>query len=127
MKDYIDSYKIGLWEEYNFRFLLADCTTAFREVVRRQKLKNSSDVSELKFLEHCKELYDLAFLLKVYLDIKQYNSDGTKRSYNERSSEFKKTYNEIKEQLEDVLLIDFDYPSSYDLNVYDKNSSMRID
>jgi len=66
-------------------------------------------------------------IIKVYLDIKQYNSDGTKRSYNERSSEFKKTYNEIKEQLEDVLLIDFDYPSSYDLNVYDKNSSMRID
>ena len=44
MKDYIDSYKIGLWEEYNFRFLLADCTTAFREVVRRQKLKNSSAI-----------------------------------------------------------------------------------
>jgi hypothetical protein len=66
-------------------------------------------------------------IIKVYLDIKQYNSDGTKRNYNERSSEFKKTYNEIKEQLEDVLLIDFDYPSSYDLNVYDKNSSMRID
>jgi len=66
-------------------------------------------------------------IIKVYLDIKQYNSDGTKRSYNERSSEFKKTYNEIKEQLEDVLSIDFDYPSLYDLYAYDKNSSMRID
>ncbi|NBU99273.1 MAG: hypothetical protein EBS19_13860, partial [Spirochaetia bacterium] len=42
MKDYIDSYKIGLWEEYNFRFLLADCTVTFQEVVRRQKLKYSS-------------------------------------------------------------------------------------
>jgi hypothetical protein len=66
-------------------------------------------------------------IIKIYLDIKQYNSDGTKRSYNERSSEFKKTYNEIKEQLEDVLSIDFDYPSLYDLYAYDKNSSMRID
>jgi hypothetical protein len=66
-------------------------------------------------------------IIKVYLDIKQYNSDGTKRSYNERSSEFKKTYNEIKEQLEDVLSIDFNYPSLYDLYAYDKNSSMRID
>jgi hypothetical protein len=66
-------------------------------------------------------------IIKVYLDIKQYDSDGKKRTYNERNSELKKIYEEIIEQLEDVLVIDFEYPSSYDLNVYDKNSSMRID
>jgi hypothetical protein len=66
-------------------------------------------------------------VIKVYLDIKQYDSDGKKRTYNERNSELKKMYKEIKEQLEDVLVIDFNYPSSYDLNVYDKNSSMKID
>jgi molecular chaperone Hsp33 len=44
MKHPIDSYKIGLWEEYNFRFLLADCTLTFKEVVRRQNLKNSSAI-----------------------------------------------------------------------------------
>jgi molecular chaperone Hsp33 len=48
MKDYIDSYKIGLWEEYNFRFLLTDCTSTFQEVVRRQKLKYSSAVMVAK-------------------------------------------------------------------------------
>ena len=42
MKHHIDSYKIGIWEEYNFRFLLADCTKTIQEVIKRQNLKNSS-------------------------------------------------------------------------------------
>jgi hypothetical protein len=36
-----DSYKIGIWEEYNFRFLLADCSNSVGEVIRRHKYKNS--------------------------------------------------------------------------------------
>jgi molecular chaperone Hsp33 len=37
-----DSYKIGIWEEYNFRFLIADCTNSVAEVVRRHKYIHSS-------------------------------------------------------------------------------------
>ncbi len=39
-----DSYKIGIWEEYNFRFLLADCTNSVAEVVRRHNYKHSSSL-----------------------------------------------------------------------------------
>lgn len=37
-----DSYKVGIWEEFNFRFLLTDCTDTLLEVVRRQNLEYSS-------------------------------------------------------------------------------------
>lgn len=39
-----DSYKIGIFEEYNFRFLLTDITTTMKEVSRRQNLENSSNL-----------------------------------------------------------------------------------
>lgn len=37
-----DSYKLGIWEEFNFRFLLTDCTDTLQEVTKRQKLEHSS-------------------------------------------------------------------------------------
>jgi len=40
----IDSYKIGIWEEYNFRFLLADCSNSVGEVIRRHKYDHSSSI-----------------------------------------------------------------------------------
>lgn len=44
MKQKNDSYKIGIWEEYNFRFLLADCTNSVAEVVRRHNYIHSSSL-----------------------------------------------------------------------------------
>ncbi len=38
----MDSYYIGIWEEFNFRFLLVDCTAVVKEVIRRHELKNHS-------------------------------------------------------------------------------------
>ena len=38
----MDIYYIGIWEEFNFRFLLVDCTQTVREVFRRHELKNHS-------------------------------------------------------------------------------------
>jgi molecular chaperone Hsp33 len=37
-----DSYLLGIWEEFNFRFLITDCSNAVEESLRRQNLTNSS-------------------------------------------------------------------------------------
>jgi molecular chaperone Hsp33 len=37
-----DIYKIGIFEEYNFRFLITDCTNTFIETMNRNSLKHSS-------------------------------------------------------------------------------------
>ncbi len=37
-----DSYLLGSFDEYNFKFLVADCSSAVSEVIKRQKLSNSS-------------------------------------------------------------------------------------
>ena len=40
--DKTDSYLVGILPEYNFRFLLADCSNSVREVIQRHEMENSS-------------------------------------------------------------------------------------
>lgn len=37
-----DSYLLGIWEEFNFRFLITDCSNAVKESLKRQNLSLSS-------------------------------------------------------------------------------------
>ena len=37
-----DSYLVGILPEYNFRFLLADCSNSVREVIQRHEMEHSS-------------------------------------------------------------------------------------
>ncbi len=40
MKD--DIYKVGIFEDYNFRFLITDCTNTYIETMKRNSLEHSS-------------------------------------------------------------------------------------
>ena len=40
--DKTDSYLVGIIPEYNFRFLIADCSNSVREVIQRHEMENSS-------------------------------------------------------------------------------------
>ena len=91
-----------------------------------KKLKNSSDVSELKFLEHCKELYDLAFLLKVYLDINTTFKKWSDSNFTKTVTKIKEIFNNINNEHEANIEIYQSFKNDF-LNILHKFPELEID